>query len=120
LKGFARTEPTGKGNLIINLETVTFTPWYFYGFKFAFFIYADLAFLSARSFITSRTELYSTVGLGCRLKNESLVFKTLNFRIGYFVRHPLGLGPWGVEVTDGDSEIAQELLGLKPSIPQYK
>jgi hypothetical protein len=120
LKGFSKDEPAGKGILIVNLETVTFAPWYFYGFKFALFTYADFALLSERSVFTSRTELYSTVGLGCRLKNESLVFKTLNLRIGYFFHNPLGLGPWGFEITDEDSEISQGLLGLKPAVVQYK
>ncbi len=120
LKGFSKSEPAGRGNLIVNLETVTFAPWYFYGFKFALFTYADFALLSERSVFTSRTELYSTVGLGCRFKNESLVFKTLNLRIGYFIRNPLGSGPWGFEISDDGSEISQGLLGLKPAVPQYK
>jgi hypothetical protein len=120
LTGWSATEPTGKSNLIVNLENETFTPWYFYGFRFAFFAYADFALLSRRAFITSPTAFYSQVGLGCRLNNESLVFKTLNFRLGYFVRAPQGQASWNFEIANDNPEIYQGLMGLKPAIAQYR
>ena len=120
LTGLSQSEPAGRGNLIINLETEIFTPWYFYGFRFALYTYADFALLAAQSVFTSQTDFYSIAGLGCRLKNESLVFNTLNLRIGYFVRSPAGLETWSAEVNNSETEISQGLLGLKPAVPQYK
>ena len=120
LQGFTESEPTGKRNLILGIETVTFTPWYFYGFRFALFAYADIALLSNQTLITSPGDFYSVIGFGCRIKNESLVFETLNLRLGYFIRAPEGLGPWSLEIQTDDPEISQGILGLKPVISPYR
>ena len=120
MQGFTESEPTGKRNLILGIETVTFTPWYFYGFRFALFAYADIALLSNQTLITSPGDFYSVIGFGCRIKNESLVFETLNLRLGYFIRAPEGLGPWSLEIQTDDPEISQGILGLKPVISPYR
>jgi hypothetical protein len=120
LTGLSSHDPKGRSNLVANLETVTFTPWNFYGFRFAVFGYADFALFSSRALISSTTTLYSVVGLGCRLKNESLVMNTLNIRIGYFIRNPQGMGLWTFEIVNDTPEISQGLLGLKPAVAQYR
>jgi hypothetical protein len=83
-------------------------------------MFADLALLTERTLIFSPENFYSTVGFGFRIKNESLVVKTLNLRFIYFIRPPEGVRPWNLLIDSEDPEISQGLLGLKPEVVQYR
>lgn len=68
-------------------ETVLFTPWYFYGFRFAPFLYGSLSHLEDHR-IVKKIHNYASIGLGFRIKNESLVFNTFELRVTQFVVAP--------------------------------
>jgi hypothetical protein len=78
----------------INTETVVFTPWQPMGFQIALFGYADAGFLGEHA-NPFQNDFYGTVGLGIRLKNERLIFKTIQFRLGLaFGKHGLIDNRW--------------------------
>lgn len=66
-------------------EIVLFTPWNFIGFKFAPYIYADLGTLGnyANPF---KNKFYASMGLGIRIKNETLIIPTVQFRLAFMLR----------------------------------
>lgn len=71
----------GLNRAVLNTETVLFTPWQPYGFKIAFYGFADFALLGRESNIF-RNDFFNTIGLGVRIKNERLVFNTIQIRFG--------------------------------------
>lgn len=73
---------TGKVRLSLNTETVVFTPIYFYGFRFAFFGFADFGWLGDKNMVFNN-DFFTTIGLGVRLKNERLIFNTIQLRFGF-------------------------------------
>lgn len=85
---------SGVKRLYLNTQAVAFTPWYFYGFRFAFFTYADMGYLdhSQTTLFTDQNALYSFGG-GFRVRNENLVFNTLEFKLGYLPRTIEGQSP---------------------------
>ncbi len=88
VRGLKSNLLTGETRLMVNLETVAFTPLYVYGFRFAYFLFCDLGFIgSADSFVYSNP-MYSGFGIGLRVKNESLIFPSFLFRLGYYPRLP--------------------------------
>ena len=70
--------------IVLSTEMVTFAPWNLVGFKFAFFTFADAGFLAANENIVVGGSFASSIGLGVRIRNENLVFKTLQLRLAYF------------------------------------
>jgi hypothetical protein len=86
--GFKNDSVGGRQRLAINLESVLFSPADYYGFKFAFFGFADLGFLFGTNEFVRQGEILSSVGLGVRIRNDNLVFNTLQIRIGYFPNLP--------------------------------
>ncbi len=70
--------------LVLSTEMVTFAPWDLAGFRFAFFSFADGGYLAANENIAVGGSFASSVGLGVRIRNDNLVFKTLQLRIAYF------------------------------------
>ncbi|MFY0605171.1 MAG: hypothetical protein JXR10_00555 [Cyclobacteriaceae bacterium] len=71
------------------IESVMFTPWYFYGFRFAPFIYYNFGEVWDTRTLASAHYAYQGTGLGVRIKNESLVFNTLELRVTQFIKAPI-------------------------------
>jgi hypothetical protein len=86
--GFTNDSINGTQRLSVSLESVLFSPINLYGFRFAFFGFTDLAFLSGTTEILGRGYTLSSIGVGIRIRNDNMVFNTLQIRIGYFPNPP--------------------------------
>jgi hypothetical protein len=86
--GFSNDTIKGTQRLTVSLESVFFSPKYFYGFRFAFFAFADLGYLSGTNEMVSVGGVLSGVGLGLRVRNDNLVFNTLQIRLGFYPNLP--------------------------------
>ena len=84
---------TGTNRMILNTETVIFTPYQPLGFRIALFGFADFGLLGYSPNIF-KNEFYTSFGLGVRLRNERLVFNTIQIRLG------LALGKPGLVESD--------------------
>lgn len=72
---------TGKNRLVLNTETVVFTPYKPWGFRMAMFGWADVGTLGYKNSVF-KNSCYSTLGFGVRLKNERLTFSSIEIRLG--------------------------------------
>jgi hypothetical protein len=86
--GFYNDSITGMQRLNISLESVLFSPINSYGFRFAFFAFTDFSFLSGTTQNLGNGHALSSIGVGIRIRNDNLVFNTLQIRIGYFPNPP--------------------------------
>ncbi|MBN2350525.1 MAG: hypothetical protein JXJ22_16935 [Bacteroidales bacterium] len=78
----------GNQKFTANVEAVCFCPYNFYGFKFAFFTSLDLASIrDDKQFIFTEWP-YSGIGIGVRVRNEHLVFNTLQLKLTFFPNAP--------------------------------
>ncbi|MDD2798817.1 MAG: hypothetical protein PHV20_09520 [Bacteroidales bacterium] len=77
----------GTNRLILSTETVGFSPYYLYNFRFAFYGFADWGWLGNNSNIFKNDD-FTSVGLGVRIKNERLIFQTVQIRIGWAIKNP--------------------------------
>ena len=71
----------GTNRMILNTETVLFSPFQPLGFRIAFFGFADFGLLGYSPNIF-KNEFYTSFGVGVRLRNERLVFNTIQIRLG--------------------------------------
>jgi len=78
--------PTGDERIVVGLETVYFTPWYYYGFKFALYHGADLTFIGTNDRIIAKENLFPSLKAGIRMLNDNLVFPTLSIDANYYIR----------------------------------
>jgi hypothetical protein len=86
--GFSNDTVNGTQRLAVSLESVLFSPVNFYGFRFAFFGFTDFSFLSGTTEMLDKGYALSSIGIGIRIRNDNLVFNTLQIRIGYFPNPP--------------------------------
>ncbi len=84
IRGFKDDSQEGTHKLTLRYETVAFSPYYFYGFRFAFFGFTDLGLIGMDTESIFKNRLHSGFGLGLRVKNERLVFETIQIRFGYY------------------------------------
>lgn len=84
IRGLRSDSLRGTQRLTLGLETVAFSPFYLYGFRFVFYGFADLGFIGASTDAIFTRDLYSGLGLGIRIRNESLSFKTIQIRFGFY------------------------------------
>ena len=80
-----------EGNRAITLssEYVVFQPWYFYGFRFATYAHAGFGHISESRIRNPFSRTYYTMGGGIRIRNESLVFDTFEFRVSLIPNPPI-------------------------------
>ncbi len=90
MKGLSNNDLTGQKRFITGWESVYYTPWYIYGFATAIYAFADFGILAGKDQSFIRSKVYTGVGLGVRIRNENLVFNTLQLQVTYFPRPPAG------------------------------
>ena len=100
IRGFYSNAANGKQRLNLKLETVLFQNKEFLRFNVSFYGFADLGIIGSNNKIIFNQNYYAGIGGGIRLKNESLVFRTLQLRLAYYPNHPADIGGFGIEFTE--------------------
>ncbi len=72
---------TGTNRMILNTETVFFTPYQPLGFRIALFGFADFGLIGYSPNIF-KNDFFTSFGFGVRIKNERLIFNTIQIRLG--------------------------------------
>jgi hypothetical protein len=83
----------------VKAESVFYNSWKLLGFRFAPFIFGDMALLTPVNKKFIKSDIYTSLGGGLRTRNESLVFGTLEVKAFYFPRLTPGMDPWRVEFS---------------------
>ncbi len=87
--GIKNDTVSGERRLTVSLESVMFSPLNIYNFRFAFFGFADFSVLSKGNELTGFPgSTLSSIGLGIRIRNDNLIFKTLQFRLAFYPNIP--------------------------------
>jgi hypothetical protein len=86
---FVNDSTKGDKRFIVHWETDCFTPWEFYDFHFVLFAFADHSWLATSGNLL-RKYPYTDLGLGIRIRNEHLVFNTIQFKFSFYPRIPSG------------------------------
>jgi hypothetical protein len=84
VRGFNDTKARGQQRLVINFESVTYTPWDLIGFRFALFGFLDIGFIGEEHSKILHDKTYTAFGAGVRMRNDDLVFKTVQLKITYY------------------------------------
>lgn len=86
--GFRNDTVNGAQRITISLESVLFSPAYYYGFRFAFFVFADASFLEGTRRVIKDGSVLTGLGVGLRIHNNNLVVNTFQIRLGFFPNLP--------------------------------
>jgi hypothetical protein len=84
LRGFKSDLIGGTHRLVLNYEAVAFSPYYLYGFRFVFFGFSDFGLIGSDLTSVFDNRLHTGLGIGLRIRNERLVFETIQIRLGFY------------------------------------
>jgi len=119
IRGLRSDSLTGTQRLLLNIETVAFSPYYLYGFRFTFYAFADLGFIGASTDAILNREMYSGFGIGIRIRNENLAFRTFQIRFGYYPVLPATYTARFIEVSGETYYKPETFTTNKPSIINF-
>lgn len=99
LQGFKPDSLFGYQRISLRGELTLFTRWKLAGFRFAPFMSLENALLKLDNLSTGAGEFYWGTTGGIRVRNENLIFGTIEFRTFYFPKPPLGVDPVSFRLT---------------------
>src|SRR5690606_36629106 len=115
IRGFSSRQATGKQRLSLNFEYVLFLQKEFYKFNLALFGFTDLGMIGSNKEFILTQDFYSGLGVGIRLHNESLVFKTIQLRLAFYPFHPDNMSFVGFVL---DEQSKRQFYSFEPIQPQ--
>ena len=95
-------------------ETVFYSDIFLYNFRFVFFGFGDIGFIGPENKSLFSNKLYSGIGLGVRVRNENLVFKTFQIRFAYYPIVPENSNHFYMLIS---GETYNSLSNYEPSAP---
>jgi hypothetical protein len=99
LRGFLSDSIYGHRRVSLQLETAFYLRYRILGFQFAPFPYADFALIQPDNVVDPHTQLFTSLGGGLRMRNENLVFETIEMRAFFFPIAPTNMRAFKVIVT---------------------
>ena len=100
IRGFDSNLAMGKQRLSLGFESVLFPQKHVFDFNFAFFGFVDLGVIGSNKSFIFNEDYYAGIGGGIRIRNENLVFRTLQLRLSYFPNHPADMGVFGFSLAE--------------------
>ena len=84
----------GGTRLTANWETVLYNNRAIWGFKSAPFVFGNITYIRTVGDPILKGDIFSSLGTGIRVRNENLIFGTIELKGFYFPRTNLQLSPW--------------------------
>ena len=84
-----------------NIESVYYNMVKYYGFSFAPFMFVNSSYIKLIGEAIEKGSIYTALGLGCRTRNENLVFGTIELKAYYYPRTISNMTPLNVSITTG-------------------
>jgi len=84
----------GRQSISTTLAMIMYTPFYFYGFKFAFILQGKGGFLAASGESLFHQPFSAGVGLGIMIRNDNLIFHPITISFFYYPSVPHGVPGW--------------------------
>jgi hypothetical protein len=94
-----REQIKGGTRLSGNLETVLYNNRPIWGFKSAPFVFGNITYIRTMGDPILKGDIYTAIGSGLRIRNENLVFGTIELKGFYFPRTNQQLSPWNFSLT---------------------
>lgn len=88
IPGFRNDSVLGRQRLNLSMEHNIFIPWNFYQFRFVVYLFGNLSWLGGYDQPIIQSTLYSSFGFGFRIRNNRLIFNTLQIQFAYFPNIP--------------------------------
>ena len=119
ITGFVSSVVRGKEKFVIKTENVFFRPKKIWGFQFAFFSFTDIGFIGNSNVMVFNSKPYLSFGGGIKIRNDNLVFKTVQLRIAILPIVPPGQEFYNVDVAGKVTRKFNDFYPKEPFKPTF-
>ncbi len=112
--GLSSDETYGIQKVSFHSELVAFSNLFIYNFRFLFFGFANIGMIGPENKFVFRNSLYSGIGIGFRVRNENLVFKTFQVKFAFYPNFPADAEQFYYLIS---GENSQKPINLNPAAP---
>ncbi|HLP44821.1 MAG TPA: hypothetical protein VK469_02685 [Candidatus Kapabacteria bacterium] len=95
IRGFGSRITTGKQRITLNVENVFFYKKAILNFQTALFYFLDAGIVGPANKSIFNEDYFAGVGVGLRIRNENLIFKTVQIRLSLYPNHPADVNAIG-------------------------
>ena len=88
IRGFGSHYEKGKQRLTLNIENVLFQNRSILNFQTALFSFFDIGTVAPADQSIFNQKYYTGIGVGIRIRNENLIFKTIQIRLAFYPYSP--------------------------------
>ena len=88
----------GGTRITSNWESVWYNSRSFYGFRTSPFAFGNITYLRTVGQPIDKGDIYTSIGSGVRIRNENLIFGTIELRAFYFPRTNRQVSPWNISL----------------------
>ena len=88
----------GGTRITSNWESVWYNSRSFYGFRTSPFAFGNITYLRTVGQPIDKGDIYTSIGSGVRIRNENLIFGTIELRSFYFPRTNRQVSPWNISL----------------------
>ncbi len=88
----------GGTRISANWESVWYNSRSFFGFRTSPFAFGNITYLRTVGQPIKSGDFYSSIGSGMRVRNENLIFGTIELKAFYFPRTNLQVSPWNISL----------------------
>lgn len=120
IRGFYTEIPRGKQRMVLSAETVIYQQKQVLNFNVAFFGFVDLGIIGSSKKFLFNEDYYAGIGGGIRLRNENLVFRTIQLRVAFYPGHPADSHGIGGSLREMSRANFYSFQARKPQPLQYK
>jgi hypothetical protein len=96
IEGYNNNNTAGDARLSLKGESVFFSPWTLLYFHLAPFVFGEASVFHISEMGVKNTVLYSSVGGGFRIQNESLVFGTIEIKAAWYPKPDFNNQKWEI------------------------
>jgi hypothetical protein len=118
--GFRNDTIMGSQRFSVDIESALFTPSEFLGFRSVIYAFADMGLLTGTNVFASQNFSLAAIGLGLRVRNDNLLFRTIHIRFAYFPRKPEFSRIDNIVVSGGQLLQHQNFVPERPAVIQYR
>ncbi|MDA3943314.1 MAG: hypothetical protein PF694_07225 [Bacteroidetes bacterium] len=114
IKGLSTNALKGFQRLNANLEFIIYTPWKWIGFHFTPYFIFETGLIGDPKRSIFKNRFVSAFGVGIRLRNEFLVFSSIQLRFLYYPYTPPGAANYSIDVSD---DLDFDYFDFNPTAP---
>jgi hypothetical protein len=108
----------GGTRITANWESIWYNSKSIYGFRQSPFVFGNITYMRTVGEPIGNGDIYSAIGGGTRVRNENLIFGTVELKAFYFPRTNLQLSPWNMSISTNLKFKYNSSLLTKPDFVQ--